>query len=127
MTLDQRTVAPSRSGRMRGVPSPATRRARDPAPPRLRRARALRNAGPRSSGGSVRAALRLVLERTWSGGGRAFRSAVLRTSVLFLDASVDLFTMDLHFRRGFDPELDLAGPHLEDRDLDGISDPNVFP
>jgi hypothetical protein len=73
---------------------------------------------------SLTASLRLV---RWTRAGRAFRPTTLRASILFLDAGIDLFAMDLDFRWGVDAELDLSGSHLEHGDLDRITDPNVLP
>src|SRR5258706_16091508 len=50
----------------------------------------------------------------------------LRATVLLLDPGIDLLTVHLDLRWSLDAQLDLAGSHLEHRDLDRIPDPDVL-
>jgi hypothetical protein len=47
-------------------------------------------------------------------------------AILFLDAGIDLFPMNLDLGRGFDPELHLTRSNFEHGDLHRIADPNVL-
>src|SRR5689334_1315685 len=47
-------------------------------------------------------------------------------AVLFLDAGVDLFTMNLHLGRRFNAELHLSRTNFQDRDLHRVADTDVF-
>src|SRR5512138_3371897 len=73
--------------------------------------RAARNSGPRG----------------WCGAAVAGRGLLPRgTTVLLLDAGVDLFAMHLHLGRSFDPELHLTRADFEHGDLHRVSDPDVL-
>src|SRR4029077_554831 len=60
------------------------------------------------------------------GLGAGFALPAWRARVLFLDAAIDLFPMDLDLGGRLDAELHLTRAHLEHGDLHRITDPDVL-
>src|SRR5438093_9016327 len=121
ITLDHRMVFAERhETRRSGAGAVPLRGARE-----RERAPGSRPAEPRSTGLIERPSLPLGLVRR-TGSGPSFGLPVLRAAVLFLDACIDLFPVNLDLGRRLDAELHLTGSHLQDGDLDRITDPNVL-
>src|SRR5882672_5125380 len=123
-------AASTRAGRMRsdsGNPSHASRRL----VLRLRELRwLLRVMAPRPPSGSAGRAgsLPRPIVLTFLAFRRSARRRLpaLRPAILFLDAGVDLFPVNLDLGRSLDAQLHLPGSDLENRDLDRVPDPNVL-